>query len=221
MVVTFAFAEETAEEAPTPAFVDAVIVTKVLDEGQVVAGVRLEWDLEFAAGALTTSSFAVNGYTIIGLYVNNDGAWKHAETSGKYVFLEFEDPVGIGTGTHNTLQYKDGHNLLRDLTIDVQSLYDMNLYAAKGYIHYEVDDYLTAVETNNDYATPLQTLRARRLGRPVAAPGYLVARRRRAWRQQHCPGRGQSRRAELLGRRGAGGASLLRACPAGAGHRLG
>lgn len=154
MLMTVAVAEETAEEAPTPAFVDAVIVTKVLDEGQVIAGARLEWDLEFAAGALTVANFSVTGFTVIGLYVNNDGVWKHAETSGKYVFLEFEEPVGIGTGTYNTLQYTSGHNLLRDRSLDIQCTYDMNLYTATGYIHYEVDDYLSAVETNNDYATP-------------------------------------------------------------------
>jgi predicted peptidase len=69
------------------------------------------------------------------------------------VFLEFEDPAGIGTGTHNTLQYKDGGNVLRDLTIDVQCLYDMNLYAVKGYIHTEIDDYLALSETAGDYTT--------------------------------------------------------------------
>jgi predicted peptidase len=147
-----ALATEVAE-APVRVFVDARIVTKVLDEGQVVAGVRIEWDAPFTAGELTTASFVVNGYTIVALYVNEDGAWHHAETAGRYVFLEFEDPAGIGTGTHNTLQYKDGGNVLRDLTIDVQCLYDMNLYAVKGYIHTEIDDYLALSETAGDYTT--------------------------------------------------------------------
>ncbi|MGI6240067.1 MAG: hypothetical protein ACOYI5_10630 [Christensenellales bacterium] len=147
-------ATEPEAELPAPVFVDATIVTKVIDEGQIVTGVRLEWDIEFLAGQLTTSSFAVNGYTIIGLYINNDGVWKHAETAGKYVFLEFEEPAGIGTGTYNTLQYKEGSNLLRDLTIDIQCFYDMNLYTATGYIHTEVDDYLALSETNDDYTTP-------------------------------------------------------------------
>lgn len=148
-----AFATEVADETPAPTLVDAKIITKVLDEGQVVAGVRLEWDAPFTAGALTTASFAVNGYTIIGLYVNEDGIWKHAAAAGNYVFLEFEDPAGIGTGTHNTLQYKDGGNVLRDLTIDIQSFYDMNLYTAKGYIHNEIDDYLALSETTGGDTT--------------------------------------------------------------------
>jgi predicted peptidase len=68
-----ALATEVAE-APVRVFVDARIVTKVLDEGQVVAGVRIEWDAPFTAGELTTASFVVNGYTIVALYVNEDGA---------------------------------------------------------------------------------------------------------------------------------------------------
>ncbi len=142
-----------ATEAPVRTWVDAKIVTKVLDEGQVVAGVRLEWDVPFAAGELTTASFVVNGYTVVGLYVNEDGAWNHAETAGRYVFLVFEDPAGIGTGTHNTLQYKDGGNVLRDLTLDVQSLYDMNLYSAKGYIHTEIDGYAALSKTADGCTT--------------------------------------------------------------------
>lgn len=153
LLIGAAFATQTTEEGRAAACVDATIITKVIDEGQIVAGVRLEWDTPFAAGALTTDSFAINGYTIVGLYVNENGAVNHAETSGRYVFLTFEDPVGIGCGTHNTLQYKDGGNVLRDLTLDIQSFYDMNLYTAEGYIHYEIDDYLALSETNDDYAT--------------------------------------------------------------------
>ena len=105
-----------AAEAPVRTCVDTKIVTKVLDEGQVAAGVRLEWDAPFAAGELTTASFAANGYSVVGLYVSEDGAWNHAETAGRYVFLVFEDPADIGAGTRNTLQCKDGGNVLRDLT---------------------------------------------------------------------------------------------------------
>jgi predicted peptidase len=142
-----------AAEAPVWTCVDAKIVTKVLDEGQVAAGVRVEWDAPFAAGELTTASFAVNGYSVVGLYVSEDGAWNHAETAGRYAFLVFEDPASIGTGTRNTLQYKDGGNVLRDLTVDIQCFYDMNLYSAKGYIHTEIDKYMALSETAGDCTT--------------------------------------------------------------------
>jgi len=139
---------------PMPSFVEARIITHVLDEGQAVSGVRLEWDREFRAGALTVDSFTINGYTILGVYVNNDGVLYHAESAGKYVFLILEDPVGIGTQSHGTIQYKEGHNILRDVTLDIFSHKDANMYTARTYIHDEVDDYLTGEETNDGATTP-------------------------------------------------------------------
>ena len=99
-----AFAEEAVEEVPPPNPVDAKIVTKVIDEGQIINGVRIEFDGEWTTGALTTSSFSVNGFTVTQLYINNSGRVNHAEYTGKYVFVTFEEPVGIGGGTYGTLQ---------------------------------------------------------------------------------------------------------------------
>ena len=146
-----AFAEEVAE--PDPAYVDGKIVTKVLDEGQIICGLRLEFDKEWAGGKLTTSSFSVRGFEIIGLYLNNTGVPGQAEYTGKYVFVMFDEPEGIGTMANGTLQYTGGQNLLREQYLNL--IFAGETYAVTGYINIEVDEFLADVETDADgYATP-------------------------------------------------------------------
>lgn len=151
--IVMAQAEE--EAVPDPAFVDAKIVTKVLDEGQIISGVRLEFDSEWTGGALTTSTFAVRGFDVTGLYLNNSGLPGEAEYSGKYVFVNFDDPAGIGTGNNGTLQYNNGQNLLREQTLCVSYVPKQEMFYATGYINIEVDEFLALEITDADgYTTP-------------------------------------------------------------------
>lgn len=142
-----AFAEEAVEEVPPPNPVDAKIVTKVIDEGQIINGVRIEFDGEWTTGALTTSSFGVNGFTVTQLYINNSGRVNHAEYTGKYVFVTFEEPVGIGGGTYGTLQYAGTNSAPRDLTLNIT--YNSTIIDAKGYVHGEVDDFIEGSVTDD------------------------------------------------------------------------
>ena len=154
LLMGFAFAEETAAEPePDPAYVDGKILTKVLDEGQIICGLRLEFDKEWAGGKLTTSSFTVRGFDVIGLYLNNTGVPGQAEYTGKYVFVLFDDPSGIGTMNNGTLQYTGGQNLLREQYLNL--IFAGETYAVTGYVNIEVDEFLADVETDADgYATP-------------------------------------------------------------------
>ena len=153
VLMTFtAFAEEP-EAVPDPVYVDGKIVTKVLDEGQIICGLRLEFDSEWAGGKLTTGSFTVRGFDVIGLYLNNSGIPGQAEYTGKYVFVMFDDPSGIGTMNNGTLQYTGGQNLLREQYLNL--VFAGETYAVTGYINIEVDEFLIAEETDaNGYTTP-------------------------------------------------------------------
>lgn len=142
-----AFAEEAVEEVPPPNPVDAKIVTKVIDEGQIINGVRVEFDGEWTTGALTTSSFSVNGFDVIQLYINNSGRVGHAEYTGKYVFVIFDEPSGIGGGTYGTLQYAGTNSAPRDLTLNIS--YNSTIIDAKGYVHAEVDDFIEGSVTDD------------------------------------------------------------------------
>lgn len=143
-----AFAEEAVEEVPPPNPVDAKIVTKVLDEGQIINGVRVEFDAEWTTGALTTSSFSVNGFDVIQLYINNSGRVGHAEYTGKYVFVIFDEPAGIGGGTFGVMQYAGTNSAPRDLTLNIS--YNATIIDAKGYVHAEVDDFIEGSVTDAD-----------------------------------------------------------------------
>lgn len=146
-----AFAEESEEEAPNYNPVDAKIITKVIDEGMIINGVRIEFDGAWTAGDLTTSSFTVNGFTVVQQYLNNTGVVGEAEATGKYVFLTFEEPAGIGTGSYGVLQY-DGNTGLnsapRDLTLNI--MYNATVINANGYIHYEVDNFSEGSVTDDE-----------------------------------------------------------------------
>lgn len=156
LISCVAFAEEAAEEViPPPNPVDAKIVTKVIDEGQIINGVRIEFDGEWTTGTLTTSSFTVNGFSVVQLYINNSGRPGEAEYTGKYVFAMFDEPMGIGGGTYGTLQYSmdTGTNSApRDLTLNIS--YNSTIIDAKGYVHAEVDDFIEgSVTDDNGYTT--------------------------------------------------------------------
>ncbi len=151
------FAEEAEEPAPDFAAVDAKIITKVIDEGQIINGVRIEFDGEWTAGQITTSTFSVNGFTVVQQYLNNTGVVGEAAYTGKYVFLIFEEPVGIGSGSYGTLQY-DGaagmNSAPRDFTLDIIYGSKARVITAKGYVHAEVDNFIEGSVTDDaDHTT--------------------------------------------------------------------
>lgn len=56
-------------------------------KGEAVAGIRLKYPCAMDIDAVSLSAYEVVGYPHVGLYLNNDGVWGHAEQAGCYVFL--------------------------------------------------------------------------------------------------------------------------------------
>ena len=98
-----------AESTEGPALVDARIVTEVLDWGETVTALRLEYSEEIWCGAIENSNehpgkltyALVNDRDIVSLYVNNSGIKDDVQLTGKYVFIN----LGIGNEDHMT--YRD------------------------------------------------------------------------------------------------------------------
>ena len=89
-----AMAEETQEDQGAY-LVDASMVTEVLDWGETVTALRLEYTEEIWCGAVENSNehpgkltySLVNDRDIVSVYVNNSGEKDDIELTGKYVFL--------------------------------------------------------------------------------------------------------------------------------------
>ena len=100
-------AEEIEDDAP--GLVEAKIVTEVLDWGETVTAIRLEYSEEIRSNAIVqnneypgTLTYLVMGdYEIDCVYVNNTGVKDDVEPSGKYVFLNF------CVGSHDWIDYRD------------------------------------------------------------------------------------------------------------------
>ena len=98
-----------AESTEGPALVDARIVTEVLDWGETVTALRLEYSEEIWCGAIENSNehpgkltyALVNDRDIVSLYVNNSGIKDDVQLTGKYVFIN----LGIENEDHMT--YRD------------------------------------------------------------------------------------------------------------------
>ena len=77
--------------------IDAKIVTEVLEWGETVTGVRLEYSEEIAGTSIQRNSSTTRPLTYLipedraidSAYVNNSGEKGEAEAYGKYVFLDF------------------------------------------------------------------------------------------------------------------------------------
>lgn len=151
-----AYAEEASPVAKE--VVGANIITHVYEQGQYVAGIRVEYPTEIASGGVGLSTYNVTGYMNVSAYVNNDGVVGHAENAGRYAFIEFAEPQGNFVNDAKTLQYIDGSNCYRQMTLDVfqnatvtmmdDSVVNGCVFKAEGYIDAEVDKYLEKTYTN-------------------------------------------------------------------------
>lgn len=56
-----------------------------------VVGIRLRYPSPVDINALSLASYEAVGYPHSALFINNDGTWGHAESTGEYVFLIFQD----------------------------------------------------------------------------------------------------------------------------------
>ncbi len=98
-----------AAENQEPHLVEACMVTEVLDWGETVTALRLEYSDEIWCGAIENSNehpgkltyTLVNDRDITNLYVNNSGKKDDIELSGKYVFLN------LGTENEDHMTYRD------------------------------------------------------------------------------------------------------------------
>ena len=72
------------------------------DQGNYIAGIRLEYSDEVKAAAIDYTSYLVKGYNVVGSYVNNTGEWGDCATSGKYVFLLVEEPLNTTSAMYKT-----------------------------------------------------------------------------------------------------------------------
>lgn len=98
-----------AEETQEPHLVQASIVTEVLEWGETVTALRLEYSEEIWCGAIENSNehpgkltySLVNDRDIVSLYVNNSGEKDDIALTGKYVFLN------LGTENQDHMAYRD------------------------------------------------------------------------------------------------------------------
>lgn len=103
-----AMAEETQEDQGAY-LVDASMVTEVLDWGETVTALRLEYTEEIWCGAVENSNehpgkltySLVNDRDIVSVYVNNSGEKDDIELTGKYVFLN------LGIENEDVMTYRD------------------------------------------------------------------------------------------------------------------
>ena len=87
-----------ATEAGTASLVEAKIVTEVLEWGETVTAIRLEYSEEIYCGAIGHSNehpgkltyVLINDRDIVNVYVNNSGKKDDIQLTGKYVFLNLD-----------------------------------------------------------------------------------------------------------------------------------
>lgn len=100
---------EESQETQEPYLVEASMVTEVLDWGETVTALRLEYSEEIWCGAIENSNehpgkltySLVNDRDIVSLYVNNSGEKDDIELTGKYVF------INLGTEDEDYMTYRD------------------------------------------------------------------------------------------------------------------
>ena len=103
MLTVAALAEEV------PSLVEALLVTEVLDAGETITAIRLEYTEEIGCDAIEYSNehpgkltySLIGGRDIDYLYVNNSGEKDDIELKGKYVFINLTMP------TTDDTQYRD------------------------------------------------------------------------------------------------------------------
>ena len=104
-----AVSAEEAQENQEPYLVEASMVTEVLDWGETVTALRLEYSDEIWCGAIENSNehpgkltySLINDRDIVSLYVNNSGEKDDVELTGRYVF------INLGTEDEDHMTYRD------------------------------------------------------------------------------------------------------------------
>ena len=82
-----------AEEEAAPSLVEACLVTEVLDWGETLTAIRIEYSEEIPCDAfdITVDDFSIRSLrNIVYAYVNNTGKLGDMEPFGKYVFLKLD-----------------------------------------------------------------------------------------------------------------------------------
>lgn len=107
MLGTGVYAAEATAEEEAPHLVEASIVTEVLEWGETVTALRLEYSEEIPAISVpqnmqypgTVTYMLANDRDIVSVYVNNSGEKDDVELQGKYVFLN------LGKESENYFSY--------------------------------------------------------------------------------------------------------------------
>lgn len=88
-----------ADEEEAPKLVDAMLVTEVMDWGETLTAIRLEYSEEIPCDAfdITACDYTVKGLReIVYAYVNNSGKLGDVGAVGKYVFLKLDVQTSDG-----------------------------------------------------------------------------------------------------------------------------
>lgn len=133
------WAQESAvvEEAQEAHVVEACIVTEVLEWGETVTGVRIEYDDEIWSGAIRHDRYFQSYGTsdtrdISYVYVNNSGKPNEFEAYGKYVFLHFDNLTENGAKYLEQVAFNEATGYREKLdTINVWQNHDIETASEK------------------------------------------------------------------------------------------
>lgn len=112
-----------AEEAKTIEIVSAVNYSETRsDQGNYIAGIRLEYSGEINASAVDYTTYLVKGYNVVGTYVNNTGVWGDCATSGKFVFVLIQEPINTTSAMYKTHTNYGGYDVFTPPTLFISQL---------------------------------------------------------------------------------------------------
>lgn len=153
--------------------VDAKIVTEVLDWGETVTGIRLEYSEEIRSNAITQNNEHPGKFTylVIGdheidyINVNNTGVKADVEISGKYVFINFcvrehdwinyRDYITFNTTAKKRIQSEAiyFYQLEPIVTVKGNTIAPIGRTATKGEIREGIDSF-TSFPFKSEYISP-------------------------------------------------------------------
>ena len=168
-------ASAESAKAAAPSLVEASIVTEVLDWGETVTAIRLEYSEEINCDAIEYSNEhpgkmtyqLVNDRDIVNLYVNNNGVKDDIQLYGKYVF------INLGIKNEDATEYRDQvvfntNNRTRDIKLSQFFLFQQeeivtrtgnviasSRIATTNEIRIGIDDYITIPYVNEATGKPL------------------------------------------------------------------
>lgn len=161
------FAEETEE---SPSLVEAKIVTEVLEWGETVTALRLEYSEEIGCDAIDNSNehpgkltySLINDRDILNLYVNNSGKKDDIQLKGKYVFINlatknedpmtYRDQVVFNTGNQSRPALSHFYLYQQEpiVTVDGDVIPPSGRIDIKSEMRIGVDDFQTFTYTNEE-----------------------------------------------------------------------